>query len=152
MMEDVMKLIRRPRAERSGIWFSKHYLKSSVIASSFQRSSMRSWFLLHGGAASASCLPSCCSSGLIGHGLSKSRAGRLFCISTIQFSHSVMFTSLWTWSPPWTAARQASLSVTNSQSLLKLISIYLVIPSNHLIPVVPFFSCLQSLPASESFQ
>ena len=34
---------------------------------------------------------------------------------------------------PWTAARQASLSITNSQSLLKLISIELVMPSNHLI-------------------
>ena len=34
---------------------------------------------------------------------------------------------------PWTAARQASLSITNSQSLLKLISIGSVIPSNHLI-------------------
>ena len=34
---------------------------------------------------------------------------------------------------PWTAARQASLSITNSQSLLKLISIMLVMPSNHLI-------------------
>ena len=34
---------------------------------------------------------------------------------------------------PWTAARQASLSITNSQSLLKLMSIKLVMPSNHLI-------------------
>ena len=34
---------------------------------------------------------------------------------------------------PWTAARQASLSITNSQSLLKLMSIMLVMPSNHLI-------------------
>ena len=34
---------------------------------------------------------------------------------------------------PWTAARQASLSITNSQSLLKLMSIELVMPSNHLI-------------------
>ena len=34
---------------------------------------------------------------------------------------------------PWTAACQASLSVTNSRSLLKLMSIKLVIPSNHLI-------------------
>ena len=33
----------------------------------------------------------------------------------------------------WTAARQASLSITNSQSLLKLMSIGLVMPSNHLI-------------------
>ena len=34
---------------------------------------------------------------------------------------------------PWTAARQASLSITNSWSLLKLMSIASVIPSNHLI-------------------
>ena len=34
---------------------------------------------------------------------------------------------------PWTAARQASLSITNSQSLLKLMSVKLVMPSNHLI-------------------
>ena len=34
---------------------------------------------------------------------------------------------------PWTAAHQASLSITNSQSLLKLTSIELVMPSNHLI-------------------
>ena len=33
---------------------------------------------------------------------------------------------------PWTAAHQASLSITNSQSLLKLMSIELVMPSNHL--------------------
>ena len=41
---------------------------------------------------------------------------------------------------PWTAARQASLSITNSQSLLKLMSIESVIPSNHLIlchPLLP---------------
>ena len=34
---------------------------------------------------------------------------------------------------PWTAARQASLSITNSHSLLKLMSIELMMPSNHLI-------------------
>ena len=34
---------------------------------------------------------------------------------------------------PWTAARQASLSITNSRRLLKLMSIELVMPSNHLI-------------------
>ena len=38
---------------------------------------------------------------------------------------------------PWTAARQASLSITNSQSLLKLMSIELVMPSNHLILCCP---------------
>ena len=49
--------------------------------------------------------------------------------SSVQFSHSVVSDS----ATPWTAARQASLSTTNSQSLLKLMSIKLVMPSNHLI-------------------
>ena len=40
---------------------------------------------------------------------------------------------------PWTAARQASLSITNSWSLLKLMSIELVMPSNHLILCHPLF-------------
>ena len=54
---------------------------------------------------------------------------------------------------PWTAARQTSLSITNSQSLLKLMSIELVMPpSNHLILCLPLFSCLKSFPASGSFQ
>ena len=38
---------------------------------------------------------------------------------------------------PWTAARQASLSITNPQSLLKLMSIESVMPSNHLILCCP---------------
>ena len=46
------------------------------------------------------------------------------------FSCSVMSDSL---PPPWTAAHQASLSITNSRSLPKLMSIESVIPSNHLI-------------------
>ena len=40
---------------------------------------------------------------------------------------------------PWTVARQASLSITNSQSLLKLVSIKSVMPSNHLILCHPLF-------------
>ena len=52
---------------------------------------------------------------------------------------------------PWTAARQASLSITNSWSPPKPMSIELVMPSNHLISVVPFSSCPQSFPASGSF-
>ena len=51
----------------------------------------------------------------------------------------------------WPAAHQASLSITNTQSLLKLISIELVMSSNHLILCHPFSSCLQSFPASGSF-
>ena len=38
---------------------------------------------------------------------------------------------------PWTAALQASLSITNPQSLLKLMSIKSVMPSNHLILCIP---------------
>ena len=53
---------------------------------------------------------------------------------------------------PWTAAHQASLSITNSQSLLKLISMESVMPSNHLILCCPLSSRLQSFPASGSFQ
>ena len=52
---------------------------------------------------------------------------------------------------PWTTACQASLSITNSQNLLKLMSIKSVDPSNHLILCLPFSSCLQCLPASGSF-
>ena len=39
----------------------------------------------------------------------------------------------WLFATPWTAAHQASLSITNSQSLRKLMSIESVMPSNHLI-------------------
>ena len=39
---------------------------------------------------------------------------------------------------PWTAAHQASMSITNSQSLLRRVSIKLVMPSNHLILCRPF--------------
>ena len=52
---------------------------------------------------------------------------------------------------PWTAARQASLSFTISQSLLKLRSIESVMPSNHLVFYRPLSSCLQSFPSSRSF-
>ena len=47
--------------------------------------------------------------------------------SVSQFSHSVVFDSV----IPWTAARQASLSIINSWRLLKLTSIESVMPSNH---------------------
>ena len=51
--------------------------------------------------------------------------------SSVQFSHSVV--SEHSFATPWTAARQASLSITSSWSLLKLMSIELVMPSNYLI-------------------
>ena len=67
--------------------------------------------------------------------------------SSVWFSPSVVSNS----ATPWTAARQASLSITNSWSLLKLMSTESVRPSNHLILCCPFSSHLQSFPASGSF-
>ena len=58
-----------------------------------------------------------------------SKFAQYLSFSSVQFSCSVMSDS----ATPWTAAHQASLSITNSQSLLKLMSIESVMPSNHLI-------------------
>ena len=52
------------------------------------------------------------------------------CVYIYLFSHSVVSSSF---AAPWIAALQASLSITNSRSLLKLRSIKSVMPSNHLI-------------------
>ena len=46
---------------------------------------------------------------------------------------SVQFSHVWLFASPLTAARRASLSIINSQNLLKLVSIESVMPSNHLI-------------------
>ena len=53
--------------------------------------------------------------------------------STVQFSSVQSLSHVQLFAIPWTAARQASLSITNSWSLPKLMSIDLVMPSNHLI-------------------
>ena len=52
---------------------------------------------------------------------------------------------------PWTAAHQASLSITNSQSLLKLVSFELVMPSNHLILCPPLLLLPSVFPSSRVF-
>ena len=49
------------------------------------------------------------------------------------FSSVQSLSRIWLFATPWTAACQASLSITNSQSLLKLMSIESMMPSNHLI-------------------
>ena len=49
------------------------------------------------------------------------------------FSSVQSLSHVWLFATPWTAAGQASLSTTNSQSLLKLMSIESLMPSNHLI-------------------
>ena len=52
---------------------------------------------------------------------------------------------------PWTAARQGSLSITNSRSLLKLMSIELVMPSNHLILCRPLLLLPSVFPSIRVF-
>ena len=71
---------------------------------------------------------------------------------TVAFFFMAVVLSLshaWFFVTPSIATRQASLS-TITRSLLKLMSIESVMPSNYLIPVIPFSSCLKSSPASES--
>ena len=62
--------------------------------------------------------------------LKTNKIPRIVQFSSVQFSHSVVSSFFLT---PWTAVSQASLSITNFQSLLRLMSITSVMPSNHLI-------------------
>ena len=59
--------------------------------------------------------------------------------SVSQFSSVQSLSHVWLFATPWIAAHQASLSITNSQSPPKLMSIELVIPSSHLILCRPLF-------------
>ena len=70
----------------------------------------------------------------------------------LQFSSVQSFSHVWLFATPWIEACQASLSIINYKSFLKLMSIKLVMPSNHLILCLPFSSCLQSFPTSGSFK
>ena len=65
-------------------------------------------------------------------------------ISSVQFSHSVVSES----ATPWTVACQASLSITNSWSLLKLKS---VMPTNHLILCCPLLLQPSTFPSIRVF-
>ena len=53
-------------------------------------------------------------------------------LKNVQFSSVNSLSCVWLFVTPWTAAHQISLSITNSRSLLKLISSESVMPSNHL--------------------
>ena len=76
----------------------------------------------------------------------------LLATCTNQFSSVQSLSHVWLFETPWTAAGQASPSITNSWSLLKLMSIKSVMPSNHFILCHPLLLLLQSYPASGSFQ
>ena len=62
--------------------------------------------------------------------------------SILRFSSDQLLSCVQLFVTPWTVASPVSLSITNSQTLLKLMSIELVMPSNHLI-----FYCLLLLPS-----
>ena len=68
-------------------------------------------------------------------------------VSSVQLSHSVVSNS----ATPWSAARQASLPITNSQSLLKLMPIESVMPSNHLILCHPLLLLPSIFPSIRVF-
>ena len=70
-----------------------------------------------------------------------------FGFSSVQFSRSVVSDS----ATPWTAAHQASLSIANSQSLLKLMSIESVMPSSHLILCCPLLLLPSMFPSIRVF-
>ena len=71
--------------------------------------------------------------------------------SSVQFSSVQSLSHVWLFAIPWIAARQASLSITNSWSSVKLTSIKSVMPSSHLILYRPLLLQAQYLQASESF-
>ena len=68
-----------------------------------------------------------------------------------QFSSIWLLSPVWLFATPWTAARQASLSITSSWSFLKLMSIELVMPSNHLILCLPLLLLPSIFPSVRVF-
>ena len=68
-----------------------------------------------------------------------------------QFSSVQSFSRVWLFATPWIAAHQASLSITNSRSLLKLMPIESVMPSNHLILCHPLLLLPSIFPSIRVF-
>ena len=71
--------------------------------------------------------------------------------SSVQFSSVQLLSHVWLFAASWTAAHQASLSFTNFQSLLKLMSIESVMPSNHLILCRPLLLLPSIFPSIRVF-
>ena len=69
--------------------------------------------------------------------LTKYRIKVIQSYQSVQFSSIQSLSHVWLFVTPWTIAHQACLSITNSRSLLKLMSIESVMPSNHLIVCHP---------------
>ena len=69
----------------------------------------------------------------------------------VQFSSVQLLSRVQLFVTPWTAAHKDSLSITNSRSLPKLMSIEMVMPSNHLILCHPLLLLLSILPSIRVF-
>ena len=113
---------------------------------------------LHSSGNSVQCYVAACIEGSLGENDYMHMYGWIPLLFTWKYHNIVIWFSsvqslsrVWLFATPWITARQASLSITNSWSSLRLTSIESVMPSSHLILCCPLSSCPQSLPASESF-
>ena len=94
-----------------------------------------------------------CRERICGHSWGKERLGEIekVALPYIHFSSVQLLCRVQLFTTPWSTARQASLSITNSQSLLKLISIESVMPSNHLILCRPLLLLPSIFPSIRVF-
>ena len=89
---------------------------------------------------------------LVTHRANLSLRGRGFLEGPFRLAGAVQLLSpVRLFATPWAVPCQASLSITDSRSLLKLMSVESVMPSNHLILCRPLLPCLHSFPPSGSF-
>ena len=72
-------------------------------------------------------------------------------VVVVQFCSVLSLSRVWLFATPWTAAHPASLSITNSRSLLKLMFIQSVMPSNHLILCHPLLLLPSIFPSIRIF-
>ena len=72
-------------------------------------------------------------------------------IWTLTFNSVQLLSRVWFFATPWTAARQACVFITSSRSLLKFMSIELVMPSNHYILCHPLLLLLSIFPSIRVF-
>ena len=84
---------------------------------------------------------------LIPRHLPSARHGICYSVTAVQFSSVQSLSRVWLFATPWIAARQASLSITNSRSSLRPTSIESVMPSSHLILCHPLL-LLPPIPSS----
>ena len=83
-------------------------------------------------------------------GIPRFLPGRIYFLF-LQFSSVQSLSHVWLFATPWIAARHASLSITNSQSLIKFMPIESVMPSSHLILCRPLLHLSSILPSIRVF-